>query len=247
MRPDLLLVGMVIAGLAAPIPVSADVFILAVNCIYLVRIAGLLRYGADDFAPVPPHALRILRAAIYATLGLLGLMVVADGLIVAVSLVAEDPHLVSLLTGVSGLFAGFTFVVALIAGPMILRAPQDADQGTQAATAYDLKLMDTLNTLMDEKQLYRESNLTLARVAKRLSVPVRDVSAATNRTTGENFSRYINGYRIAYAKRVLRDTNLPITEVMFEAGFLSKSSFNTEFRRITGQTPSAFRASGGDL
>jgi AraC-like DNA-binding protein len=29
---------------------------------------------------------------------------------------------------------------------------------------------------------------------------------------------------------------------MFEAGFVSKSSFNTEFRRVTGKTPSQFRA-----
>jgi AraC-like DNA-binding protein len=33
---------------------------------------------------------------------------------------------------------------------------------------------------------------------------------------------------------------------MFDAGFVSKSSFNTEFRRIVGQTPSQFRAEKAD-
>ncbi len=244
---DIVIVGLAFLGLIAPVPVSADVFILAINCIYLARIATLLRRNADDVPLVPPHAMHILRAAIYATLALIGLMVLADGLIVSASLAATDPQLIDMLTGVSGLFAGFIFVVALIAGPMIIGTPQAATAERQTATKSDLELMSALNDLMDEKQLYRDSNLTLSRVAKRLSVPARDVSAATNRTTGENFSRYINGHRIRYAQRALQDTNLPITEVMFEAGFLSKSSFNTEFRRITGQTPSAFRTGGRDL
>jgi AraC-like DNA-binding protein len=107
-------------------------------------------------------------------------------------------------------------------------------------------LMRSLDETMKDKELFRDSNLTLARVARRLSVPTRDLSGATNRVTGENFSRLINGYRIAYARRALLETDLPVTEVMFEAGFLSKSSFNTEFRRVAGLTPSQFRAGGTD-
>ena len=73
-------------------------------------------------------------------------------------------------------------------------------------------------------------------------MPIRDVSNATNRLTGENFSRYVNGFRVRHAQRALLETDLPITEVMFDAGFVSKSSFNTEFRRVVGQTPSQYRA-----
>lgn len=227
----------------APIAVSADVFVLAINIIFLVRTAGLLRYGADDFPLMAPHAMRILRPALYATIALLGLMVAADGLVFAITLVAKDPHLMALLTGVSGMFAVFTFVVALIGVPMVLHRPETAGDKTQKPTGSDEALMRTLDTLMTEKQLYKDSDLTLARVARRLSVPVRDVSAATNRTTGENFSRYINGYRVRHAQRALQETDLSVTQVMFKSGFISKSSFNTEFRRTSGQTPSQFRAS----
>jgi len=125
-------------GLGAPIPVSADVFILAINCIYLVRLAGLLSHRPDDFLSVPPHAVGLWRLAIYATIALIGLMVVADGLVFAISLVARDPQLMTLLSGVSGLFAGFVFIVALVGVPLILRTsqqdapsrvvPSDADQ-----------------------------------------------------------------------------------------------------------------------
>lgn len=240
------LVAVAMVGLATPVPVSPDVFILAINCIYIVRLTSLLRYGPDDFLSVPPHATGLCRAAIYATIALIGLMVAADGLVFAVSLAASEPHLVTLLTGVSGLFAGFVFVVALIGVPLILRVSQREGPDRATPSDADHALMRKLNQTMKDKELFRDSNLTLARVAKRLSVPARDLSGAINRVTAENFSRFINGYRIAYAKDTLLESNLPVTEIMFEAGFLSKSSFNTEFRRVTGLTPSQFRTKGAD-
>lgn len=240
------LIALALLGLAAPVQVSADVFILAINCFYIVRLAGLLSFGPDDFLSVPPHATGLWRAAIFATIALIGLMIVADGLVFVISLVTSKPQLVTLLTGISGLFAGFVFVVALIGVPLILRALQGAAPDHVTPSDADHEVMQTLHALMKDKELFRDSNLTLARVAKRLSVPARDLSGAINRTTEENFSRFINGYRIAYAKRALLETGLPVTEVMFEAGFLSKSNFNTEFRRVTGQTPSQFRSKGAD-
>ncbi len=116
------LVSVAFFGMAAPIPVSADVFILVTNGIYLVRLAGLLSYSPDDFQSVPPHASGLWFSAIYATIALIGLMVAADGLVFAISLVASDPQLMTFLTGVSGLFAGFVFVVALVGVPLFLQA-----------------------------------------------------------------------------------------------------------------------------
>jgi AraC-like DNA-binding protein len=240
------LVGVALLGIAAPLPVSADVFILAINCIYLVRLAGLLRYGPDDFPAVSTQAIGLWRAAIHATIGLAGLMVATDGLVFAVSLLSGDPHLMTFLTGASGLLAGFVVVVALVGVPLLFRVRQPGEAGRAAPSEADRMLMRSLDKTMKDKELFRDSNLTLARVARRLSVPTRDLSGATNRVTGENFSRLINGYRIAYARRALLETDLPVTEVMFEAGFLSKSSFNTEFRRVAGLTPSQFRAGGTD-
>lgn len=238
------LVAVALVGMAAPVPVSADVFILVINCIYMVRLASLLSYGPDDFLSVPPHATGLWRAAVYATISLIALMVAADGFVFAIGFVVKEPHLVTLLTGVSGLFVAFVFVLALIGVPLILRASQRDAPDLVTPSDADRALMQTLNGIMKDKELFRDSNLTLARVAKRLSVPARDLSGAINRVTAENFSRYINGHRIAYAQGALLESDLPVTEVMFEAGFLSKSSFNTEFRRVTGLTPSQFRVKG---
>ncbi len=238
------LVGLALLGLLAPLPVSPDVIILAINSLYLIGLARLLSAAPDDFPSVPGHATQVLHIAMYSTIFLIGLMVAADGLIFAVSLVGRDTELLALLTGVSGLLAGFVFVVVLVGVPFLLRASKDARTSVAPPSDADHALMQALDDIMISKELFRDSNLTLARVAKRLSVPARDLSGATNRVTGENFSRLINSYRIAYAQKALLTSQLPVTEIMFEAGFLSKSSFNTEFRRVTGQTPSQFRARG---
>jgi AraC-like DNA-binding protein len=224
------------------IPISADIFVLAVNSIYLFRIATLLRFGADDFAQVPPSAVRTVRYAIYATIALLGMMVATDLVIVTAVVFAGEAAILRFLTGVSGLFTAFVFVIALVGAPMALGGAKGSPAKTRDTSERDLELMAALEVLMTEERLYADSNLTLARVARRLSAPVRDVSNAINRVTGENFSRYVNGFRIRDARRALRETELPITDVMLDAGFVSKSSFNTEFRRIVGQTPSQFRA-----
>lgn len=236
--------GIALIGLLAPIPVSADVFVLAINSIYFLRIAWLLRHSVDHFYVVPAHSIHVLRSAIFATATLIGMMIVIDTLILTVGLVATEPYLMELLTGASGVLVAFIFVVCLAGAPMLLRLPNGASNTPSQPTETDVDLMHEIDTLMEQKQLYRDCNLTLARIAKRLSVPARSVSGATNRTKKMNFSRYVNSYRISHAQCVLQETDLPITEVMFEAGFISKSNFNTEFRRATGQTPSEFKRSG---
>jgi AraC-like DNA-binding protein len=58
---------------------------------------------------------------------------------------------------------------------------------------------------------------------------------------GKNVSQVVNDYRIQEAKDRLRGTDDPITSIMYEAGFQTKSNFNREFLRVTGVTPRAFR------
>ena len=245
-RKRLLLSGTSVAvaqlAILATLPISADIFVLGINSIYLVLIASLLRRAPDDFVHVAPHGLIIVRSAIKATIVLLGMMVATDLSIMAASLFAGDAYILTFLTGVSGVFTAFIFLVALVGAPMLLQVNKSEATNVEGPTDDDRATRAVLDALMNDTHLYTDSNLTLARVARRLSVPVRDVSNAINKTTNENFSRYINGFRIRHAQRALRDTELSIIEVMFDAGFVSKSSFNTEFRRLTGQTPSQFRA-----
>lgn len=114
---------------------------------------------------------------------------------------------------------------------------------SDAATANDTRIVETVDGLMRENQMFRDPDLTLNRLARKAGIPSRRISAAINRVLGRNVSQVVNGYRIEHAKRLLADSGLPVTAIMFEAGFQTKSNFNREFLRLTGTSPSDFRRS----
>jgi AraC-like DNA-binding protein len=57
-----------------------------------------------------------------------------------------------------------------------------------------------------------------------------------------NVSQFINEARVGEACRLLRETDLQITQIIYASGFNTKSNFNREFVRVTSSTPSEWRA-----
>ena len=60
----------------------------------------------------------------------------------------------------------------------------------------------------------------------------------------EVFLVFSNGYRVEEAKRLLTDPkfeNYSVLSVGFEAGFNSKTTFNTVFKKLTGLTPREYK------
>ncbi|TMV88347.1 helix-turn-helix transcriptional regulator [Thioclava sp. BHET1] len=92
--------------------------------------------------------------------------------------------------------------------------------------------------------LYRDYDLTLERLARRVKIPARKISRAVNHLRGCSVTDLVNGYRAREAMRLLRESDLSVTRIMLESGFQTKSNFNRAFKAIAGQTPSAYRSSG---
>ena len=109
------------------------------------------------------------------------------------------------------------------------------------ATEEDSAVAASVDALMREKHLYRDVDLNLGRIARKLNLPARRVSLAINRIHGMSVSQYVNNHRIEEASRLLTSTDEPVTRIMFDAGFLTKSNFNREFLRVTGLSPTAWR------
>ena len=134
-------------------------------------------------------------------------------------------------------------VVLLLSSFMTLAALRDpaafsrTARPVEAGTALETRLI----RLIDEEKLYLQPNLALADVAARLHEPARAISALIGARFGENFSSFLNRRRAEAAARALRETTLPITAIMFDAGFGSKSAFQREFRRCFGTTPKQYR------
>nr|WP_272212922.1 helix-turn-helix domain-containing protein [Marinicella sp. W31]MDC2878850.1 helix-turn-helix domain-containing protein [Marinicella sp. W31] len=82
--------------------------------------------------------------------------------------------------------------------------------------------MARLDALLASETLYLDPALTLSRLARRLKLPAKTLSAAVNRATNDNVSRHINRYRIMHACNRLKDGD-NVTAAMLESGFNTKS------------------------
>ena len=83
----------------------------------------------------------------------------------------------------------------------------------------------------------------MEQLARQLTVHPRELSRAINQGFKQNFFEFVGAYRVAEAKRRLSDpaNTDNILQVMYEAGFNSKSVFNTAFKKATGMTPTQYR------
>lgn len=91
---------------------------------------------------------------------------------------------------------------------------------------------------------WRDPDLSLVELARRLGTNTGHLSRALNEGLGESFSGLIGRLRVEGVKEKLRDLSddRDILTIALDAGFSSKASFNRVFKGQTGQTPSEFRA-----
>jgi len=99
--------------------------------------------------------------------------------------------------------------------------------------------------VLEEERLYLNPDLTINELAERLQTSSRVLSQVINQSFNKRFYDFINTYRCEEVKRILQgpDEKITILEALYQAGFNSKSSFNKEFKKLTGQTPTEFKKS----
>lgn len=98
--------------------------------------------------------------------------------------------------------------------------------------------------LLLENQAYKSSDLTLRKLGNILKVSPQKLSMVINLRFKSNFNDFVNHYRINEARQLMKDEgfkNYTIASVAYEVGFNSLTSFNSAFKKETGQTPSAYR------
>lgn len=92
--------------------------------------------------------------------------------------------------------------------------------------------------LIDEGALDRDG---VEALASRLGIGPRQLSRLFRRHLGASPTRVAGTVRIQRAKRLLNDTDLPLAEIAFRAGFRSVRRFNAAFQDLYGRPPSALR------
>jgi AraC-like DNA-binding protein len=98
--------------------------------------------------------------------------------------------------------------------------------------------------LMEQEQPYLDPELNLAGLAQRMNLSLHELSELINVGFGENFAQFVNRYRVEESKRLLQSNkhaHLSMVGLAFEAGFNSKTAFNTAFKKKLGISPSQYQ------
>lgn len=106
--------------------------------------------------------------------------------------------------------------------------------------------IEQLKNFMVEKEPFLNPSLTIQELADQVNIPVRELSVLINHHLSQHFFDFVNEYRIKKAMTILKDPTkkeYTVSEILYEVGFNSKSSFHTSFKKYTNQTPTAFRKS----
>lgn len=108
---------------------------------------------------------------------------------------------------------------------------------------YNDELLKLQQYMIEEKPFLNPS-LTIQDVSAAIKIPVRELSLLINHKLEQHFYDFVNTYRIENAMEILKDatkSKMTILEILYDVGFNSKSSFNTAFKKHTGNTPTSYR------
>lgn len=101
-----------------------------------------------------------------------------------------------------------------------------------------------LEALCVHERIYLNNTLNREQVAEMLGLSPGYISQIVNTITGDNFSTYINRYRVEAVKAMITNAefdNYSLLAIGLESGFSSKTTFHTAFKKLTGMTPNMYR------
>lgn len=221
-------------------PVFLDTLIPALFVGYGVAILWISLRGADAM-PRLRLAAGDLPGVIWQVIG--GALIasaLSDVLIVLAQIWGMgylQPWIISIYSSVTLMIVG-----GLSLSSVLDSAPAEPESPPQQPISdQDVAIVEKLDAMMAAQQLYLNPDLTLSLLSRKLLIPAKQLSAAINKVTGANVSRYINAARIKAAQEALRQGE-NITSAMLGSGFNTKSNFNREFLRVAGQSPSDWAA-----
>lgn len=113
-------------------------------------------------------------------------------------------------------------------------------------TKVNLSTYSKIDSLIIKNKLHLNPLLSLKKLSKELNLSESYISHVINKNSNLNFNDHINSLRVHDAKTMLINPdykNYTITAIGLEAGFNSKSSFYSAFKKFTGKTPVEYKKS----
>ena len=104
--------------------------------------------------------------------------------------------------------------------------------------------IEKLVQMMEEKKYFADQEMSLPKLASILSIPPPHLSQIINVHLKQNFSDFINSYRVKEAKKKLLNPeykHFKLTAIGHDVGFKSTSAFYSAFKKCAGTTPLGFK------
>src|SRR5512143_560281 len=86
------------------------------------------------------------------------------------------------------------------------------------------------------------TDIRLAAAAREACMSPSHFSRIFRKVMGSSYQEYLNSRRITKAKNLLRTSPQSVTEIAFSLGFADPTGFGRIFKKLTNQTPSAYRS-----
>ncbi len=90
---------------------------------------------------------------------------------------------------------------------------------------------------------YTDNNLSLDTLANEFDLSYSYASKIFKEETGQNFLSYITQLRFNFIKKQLSDTDIPIKDIITQAGYLDAANFMRKFKQSEGITLGQYRQS----
>ena len=115
--------------------------------------------------------------------------------------------------------------------------PEYINNGSDGRALLQEKILPKLIRAMEEDKMFLKSDLHLGEVALAIQTNRTYISRLIHEEFGCNFSDYINGMRINYAKKLyLQNPNFTQEYIALASGFTNPSTFSRIFKRQVGIT-----------
>jgi transcriptional regulator GlxA family with amidase domain len=114
--------------------------------------------------------------------------------------------------------------------------------GSEGPPGQDPRLLRRLLRAKDRMDSASHEDWPVERLARVSGVSEAHFARSFKQAFGVPPHRYLLTRRIERAKALLRDTDLPVTDIAFETGWNSLGTFGRIFRDVTGESPSELRA-----
>lgn len=105
------------------------------------------------------------------------------------------------------------------------------------------KRLEQFRELMEVEQVWHDEELTAASLCDMMNIGKTTLSAMISQQYDSTFRDIINNYRIDAAKRYMQAHPKATQEIVAQhCGFRTAQYFNTQFKKVVGETPTMWLA-----